>query len=76
MGVGWLLMPLLWVVLIGLIVWAVVRLTADRGEHGQDRQGGQTPLDILDHRFARGEIDADAYQQARAILAQHGQGPR
>ncbi|WP_406079121.1 SHOCT domain-containing protein [Micromonospora sp. NBC_00858] len=63
------LMPLLWVVLIAVIVWAVIRLVRrpDDGERG--RQGRETPQEILDRRFASGEIDVEAYRQARAHLA-------
>ena len=34
---------------------------------------GETPLQILDRRFASGEISADDYQQARDLLT--GSGP-
>jgi putative membrane protein len=72
MGVGWLLMPLLWLGLIALIVWAVLRLTQDRGERGRVQQTVETPADILDRRFARGEIDDEAYRQAREALGLSG----
>ena len=69
-GPGWpwmLLMMLLWIALIAVIIWAVIRLVQRSGEHG--RQGRETPQEILDRRFALGEIDADEYRQARAHLA-------
>jgi putative membrane protein len=71
-GIGfgvWLLMGLFWLVLLGLVVWAVVRLLpASRTESRPvDRDG---PEEILDRRFARGEIDLDTYQAQRAALAQ------
>lgn len=69
-GWGWMMfMPLLWIVLIGLIAWAVVVLAQRSGQGQQQSQVGETPQEILDRRFARGEIDADAYEQARATLA-------
>ncbi|WP_406164682.1 SHOCT domain-containing protein [Streptomyces sp. NBC_00996] len=75
-GWAWMaFMPLLWIALIGLVVWAVVHLTrrpADRGggtEHGWAPR--ETPEEILDRRFASGEIDADAYNEARKHLAAH-----
>jgi putative membrane protein len=69
-GWGWMmLMPLLWIVLIGLIVWAAIRLS----QRTSDRTGGQpqrdTPQEILDRRFASGEIDAETYRRARDTLA-------
>jgi putative membrane protein len=69
-GWGWMmLMPLLWIVLIGLIVWAVVRLS----QRPSTQMGGQapreTPQEILDRRFASGEIDEQAYMRAHDTLA-------
>jgi putative membrane protein len=73
-GWGWMmLMPLLWIALLAVIIWAVVRLAQPGGrlqgpaDHGQSRR--ETPQEILDRRFASGEIDADAYTQARDRLA-------
>jgi putative membrane protein len=70
-GWGWMmLMPLLWIGLVAVIVWAAVRVagpsTGDRAA-GQPRR--ETPQEILDRRFASGEIDADAYTRARDRLA-------
>lgn len=70
-GPGWIWMtvlPLVWVVLVAAIVWLVVRLAQrpQGSEGGSDRR--ETPLEILDRRFAGGEIDDDAYTQARARL--------
>jgi putative membrane protein len=63
-------MGLFWIVVLGLIAWAVVALVpATRGTI--NRLEG--PREILDRRFARGEIDAEQYRQARAEL---GQVPR
>jgi putative membrane protein len=65
-GNGWMmLMPLLWVALIAVIIWAVVRIMQPGGR-AQPRS--QTPLEILDLRYARGEIDDGAYTTARARL--------
>jgi putative membrane protein len=61
--VGLLFMLLFWLGVIALVVWAV-------------RQGGTpsaiTPsskaLDILEERFARGEIDLEEFQTRRSAL--------
>ncbi|MER6328060.1 SHOCT domain-containing protein [Streptomyces sp. NPDC001034] len=88
-GGGWVwmaFMPLFWLVLIGLVVWAVVHLTRHPGEGrggGPDRGGWapretsrETPEEILDRRFASGEIDADAYHEARRHLSSYRAGPK
>src|SRR5919197_3496818 len=87
-GVGsvWmLLMPLLWIALLGAVIWAVIRLTQGPGrglESGSashetashESKPRETPLEILDRRFASGEIDAAAYDEARARLSGRGGG--
>lgn len=80
---GWVwmtLMPLLWIALIGLLVWAVMRLTqhsAGRHDSAELRTAPrETPEEILDRRFASGEVDADTYSEARKRLAAHRPGPR
>ncbi|MFG2121985.1 SHOCT domain-containing protein [Streptomyces sp. NPDC048710] len=82
-GGGWawmVFMPLLWVVLLGLVIWAVVRLTHpaghDSSSHGWKQPPRETPKEILDRRFASGEIDAATYTEARERLAAHEPGPR
>jgi putative membrane protein len=73
-GWGWttmMLMPLLWIVLTGLIVWAAIRLSQHQ-TGAQPRR--ETPQEILDRRFASGEIDAETYVRARDTLAGRGSG--
>lgn len=66
---GWLGMGLFWLVVVGLLVWTVTRLLpADRGE--QRGRGTDTSQDLLDRRFAAGEIDTDEYERRRAVLRQ------
>src|SRR5262245_17661042 len=69
---GWtwmLLMPLFWIVLLGVIVWAVVRIVQRPTDRWPAERRGETPQEILDRRFASGEIDAETYTQARDRLA-------
>ncbi|MFF7974599.1 SHOCT domain-containing protein [Streptomyces sp. NPDC007905] len=82
-GGGWAwmaFMPLVWILLLGLFVWVVVRLTqhpTDRdSRQGMGRSARETPEEILDRRFASGEIDADTYTEARERLAAHRPKPR
>jgi len=74
-GAGWgwmMLMPLLWIVVIVVIVvivWALARLVPPPGDNRYTAQRRETAQEILDRRFALGEIDAEAFTQARARLA-------
>ncbi len=67
MGYGaWMFMGLFWLVLLGLIIWAVVRLLPNGRDGG--RGEADSPEEILDRRFARGEIDLELYQVQRTAL--------
>jgi putative membrane protein len=67
-------MILFWVALIGLAVWAVLRLTG--GGQRQTPPGPDDQVDsarhILDRRFASGDIDAEQYAQMRRVLEGRG----
>ncbi|MEW5792419.1 SHOCT domain-containing protein [Thermithiobacillus tepidarius DSM 3134] len=60
--VGWILMLLFWLAVLGLAVWLIVYLT-----RGQAR-AGPSALEILKERYARGEIDKAEYEQKRKDL--------
>ena len=69
---AWMFMGVFWLALLGLIIWAVVRLLPGRDDGAGRRGSGaavETPEEILDRRFARGEIDLETYQAQRAALA-------
>lgn len=70
-GLLWMLVPLLfWGGLLALVVWAVVRLTTSNqlgGGHMGARE--ESAEEILKQRFARGEIDAEEFEERCRILA-------
>ncbi|GAA2025517.1 hypothetical protein GCM10009740_13970 [Terrabacter terrae] len=69
-GWGWMgmvLMVLFWAVLIGVILWGVMRLT-QRPREGTAPAPVESPRQILDRRFASGEIDEEQYAAARRAL--------
>ena len=66
---GGLVQLLFWGGLLAVIVWAVVRITANRQGGGTDaRVGGDSAEEVLRQRFARGEIDAQEYEERHRIL--------
>jgi putative membrane protein len=72
-GWGWAMMSfgfLFWFSLIALGVWGIGH-RAREGRAGADPEA--SPRDILDRRFARGEIDADAYRRAVEVLERRGE---
>ncbi len=67
-GFGWLFMIGIWV-LIGLVVVAMLRaFSGSRKGPGDERKRA---LDILDERYARGEIDQQEYQRMKQDINEH-----
>ena len=67
---AWIAMAFVMVVFWGAVVAAIVfAVRATHNPHaGPIAPAGSDALRILDERFARGEIDADDYQQRRDLL--------
>lgn len=64
---GWLVMTVAMIAFWALVIVAVVALF--RGAtSSRDSASRQDPMDILDQRFARGEIDEDEYHARSAVL--------
>lgn len=73
---GMIFMGLFWLALIGLAVWAVLRVSSRPASPAST--GVESARHILDRRFAAGELDAEAYAQSRRVLEGHSvdQTPR
>ena len=70
---GWIAMTIFWVALIVLVIWALSRaLPTGRSWGGDGARRGEgahnSAEDILDRRFAAGEIDEQTYRSIRATL--------
>lgn len=57
-------MVIFWGAILGLVVWAIAAATG----RASDRPPGRTPQDILEERFARGEITRDEFEERRRVL--------
>ena len=66
-GLMWLGMGLFWLILLGLIVWLVIRLLPGSSEP-PTRTPGESAVEILDRRMANGEVDLETWQAQRAAL--------
>lgn len=78
MGFG----SILWIVALGLLIWALVHWLSRRAPSGavppmQSMQSmqGLSAMEILRQRYARGEIDATTYEQMRERLEASAQPP-
>ena len=68
---GWLFGPLMMVLFLAMIVLVVVVIVRWLGGHGHREAYslyGRPPIEILRERFARGEIDAQEYEERRKVL--------
>jgi putative membrane protein len=77
MGGGWWIvmmiwMGIFWVAIVAGVVW-LVRGGASTGWRAERRE---SPLEILDRRFAEGAISADEYRERREVIAGGGQNTR
>jgi putative membrane protein len=64
-GGGW--MIIIWILIIGLIVWgvaALIRRSSSRWDSGAIRSA----LDIAKERYARGEINKDEFERIKKDL--------
>jgi putative membrane protein len=71
-GWGWMMIPM--VLFWGAVILGIVWLA--RGGFGSSREGRressidrQTPIDILDRRFAEGTISVEEYRERRDVIA-------
>jgi putative membrane protein len=63
-GFGWFWMVLFWGLVIGLIVWLVVRLSKRDGSESKSNA-----LDIAKERYAKGEISKEEFEQIKKDLS-------
>jgi putative membrane protein len=61
-GWHWLTMAAVWLLVVGGTIWAATRLTPTSS------RPPRTPDQILDERFARGEVSPTEYRQLRDEL--------
>ena len=72
-GIG---MGIFSLLLIGLAIWAIVRIAKHNKHHDLPVAatsvvaGKESPREILDRRFANGEVSAQDYQQAKQLLSE------
>ena len=63
-GMGMIFMALFWLGVVALVVWGV----RSTGETRVRQDSSTRAIEILEQRFARGDIDTDEFQQRRAEL--------
>jgi putative membrane protein len=66
MGMGWMFMVIFWVLIVLAIVALIRWLGISVGNRRETQQ--KTPIQILQERYARGEIERKEYEQKRRNL--------
>jgi len=63
------LMPILWIVVLGFIIWAVAAAShRPGGESGSAAHKGESPMEIIKRRYAEGEIGKEEYEEKKEDL--------
>ncbi|MEE9520816.1 MAG: SHOCT domain-containing protein [Dehalococcoidales bacterium] len=70
-GFSWMaIMPVLWIVVLGLVIWAVVAAVRGSSEsRSSDSSKADSALEVLKRRYARGEINKEEYEEKKIDLA-------
>ena len=63
-GLGW-IFPL---IILGLLVWLVVKVSRQNQSAEAGQITSESPLDILKKRYARGEIDKQEFEEKKKDL--------
>lgn len=66
LGGGWFGMILIPLILIGIIVYVVLKLS--KNGNIKNERGIDDSIEILNERFARGEIGEEEYKQKKSLL--------
>ena len=72
-GAGWwivmmVMMVLFWGAIVAAVVWLVRGVSRGGSERGGERISRESPVEILERRFAEGEITAEDYRARREVL--------
>ena len=67
-GGGWILMTLAMVAFWALVIFAIVAIFRGTQRPTESTPDRRDPRQILDERFARGEIDEEEYHARRSVL--------
>ncbi|MGK2874439.1 MAG: SHOCT domain-containing protein [Nocardioides sp.] len=65
-----LMMSIFWgaVIFAGMMIFRGTNSRGDRNSAPTDQTAHRDPMDILDERFARGELDNEEYEARKAVL--------
>ncbi len=62
------LMPILWIAVVGFIIWAVIAAVRRPGDSDHSAGQSDSALEILKKRYARGEISKEEFEARKKDL--------
>lgn len=66
---GFIWMVLIWIILIAGAVWMIKMIFSGTVNRSGEAPGrNEKPIDILNKRYARGELDRDEYERTKTDL--------
>ena len=76
MGFGWFGL-IFFVIILGVIIWFISSVlrngsTRNSGDYGDFTKRGKTPCEILEERYAKGEIDDEEFEKRKSKLTGEG----
>lgn len=78
-GWGWFMMMfggILWIAVLAILAWALIRWLGRKAPtSGSSTPASPSALEILQQRYARGEIDTATFEQMRERLQATAYGP-
>jgi putative membrane protein len=66
----WAWMVLVMLLFVGVLAFGILAVVRSSDRDRAMPQGSKGALDVLDNRFARGEIDTEEYAERRRILTE------
>jgi putative membrane protein len=71
MGLGWVWMMTIPIALLGLIIYAAVRLANGSSQRYDSKyQNSSQAMEILNQKFANGDINEEEYKRKKELLKQ------
>ena len=72
MGGGMILSMIIWIIVLGLIIYGIVLLVTKQGTKKENsstfEKQEDSAMEILKERFARGEIDEEEFEKRKEFL--------
>ncbi len=72
MGGGMMLTMVLWILIVGFIIYGIIRFLIKQNTKKENtsliEKRGDSSVDVLRERFARGEIDKQEFEDRKEIL--------